>query len=165
MGLREDEGEPLDAAGKERAIAVAYRPARGPEEPVYGVIRRDRDGEQRLLEPVRTVIPVSRDRLPVAELGRRHRGQQGQEHALQGPLTDLGLHHPPCARTRRIRVSTWAGRSRSCCCGCCNNQALPDEARQHGLRPLIRYFVCSVGRLTPSGRRLLCSRSNLRRDP
>ncbi len=34
MGLREDEGEPLDAAGKERAIAMAYRPARWPEEPV-----------------------------------------------------------------------------------------------------------------------------------
>ncbi len=40
-GLREGEGEPLDAAGKERALAVAYRPARWPEEPVYVVIRRD----------------------------------------------------------------------------------------------------------------------------
>ncbi len=38
-GLREDEGEPLDAAGQERALAVAYRPARGPEEPVGGVLR------------------------------------------------------------------------------------------------------------------------------
>ncbi len=95
-GLREDEGEPLDAAGKERALAVAYRPARWPEEPVYGVIRRDGDGEQRLLEPVCMVILVSRERQPVAELGRRHRGQQGQENAFQGPLTDLGLHHPPC---------------------------------------------------------------------
>ncbi len=28
-GLREDEGEPLDAAGQERAIAVAYRPTGG----------------------------------------------------------------------------------------------------------------------------------------
>ncbi len=36
-GWREDEGEPLDAAGKERALAGAYRPARGPEEPVCGV--------------------------------------------------------------------------------------------------------------------------------
>ncbi len=27
-GLREDEGEPLDAAGQERALAVAYRPGR-----------------------------------------------------------------------------------------------------------------------------------------
>ncbi len=95
-GLREDEWEPLGAAGKERAIVVAYRPARWPEEQVYVVIRRDGDGEQRLLEPVCTVIPVSRDRLPVAELVRQHRGQQGQENAFQGPLTDLGLQHPPC---------------------------------------------------------------------
>ncbi len=58
-GLLEDEGEPLDAAGKERAIVVAYRQARGPAEPVCGVIRRDGDGEQRLLEPVCTVILVS----------------------------------------------------------------------------------------------------------
>ncbi len=73
MGLREDEGEPLDAAGKERAIAVAYQPGRGPEEPVCVVIRRDWDGGQRLLEPVCTVIPVSHDRLPLADLVRRHR--------------------------------------------------------------------------------------------
>ncbi len=68
MGLREDEWEPLDAAGKERAIVVAYRPARWPEEQVCVVIRRDWDGEQRLLEPVCTVIPVSHDRLPVAAI-------------------------------------------------------------------------------------------------
>ncbi len=95
-GLREDAWEPRDAAGKERALAVAYRPARWPEEQVCGVIRRDGDGEQRWLGPVCTVMLVSRDRLPVAELVRRHRGQQGQENAFQGPLTDLGLQHPPC---------------------------------------------------------------------
>ncbi len=37
MKWREDEGEPLDAAGPERALAVAYGPARWPEEPVCGV--------------------------------------------------------------------------------------------------------------------------------
>ncbi len=89
-GLREAEGEPLDAAGQERVLAGAYRPAREPEEPVYGVIRRDGDGEQRWLVPVCMVIPVSHDRLPLAELVRRHCGQQGQEPACQRPLTDLG---------------------------------------------------------------------------
>ncbi len=84
-GLREDEGEPLDAAGKERALVVAYRLARWPEEQVCVVIRRDGDGERRLPEPVCTVILVSHDRLPVTELVRRHRGQQGQENAFQGP--------------------------------------------------------------------------------
>ncbi len=60
------------------------------------VIRCDGDGEQRLPGPVCMVIPVSRDQLPPAELVRRHRGKQGQENAFQGPLTDLGLQHPPC---------------------------------------------------------------------
>ncbi len=83
-GLREDEGEPLDAAGKERALAVAYRPARGPEEPVCGVLRRDGDGEQRWLGPVYMLIPVSRDRLPPAEWVRRHRGSRGRSMHPRG---------------------------------------------------------------------------------
>ncbi len=163
MGLREDEGEPLDAAGKERALAVAYRPARGPEEQVCVVLRRDWDGEQRLLEPVCTVIPVSRDRLPVAELVRRHRGKQGQENAFQGPLTDLGLHHPPCRSHAANQGFYLGGQIAQLLLRLLQYQVLPSEARQHGLRPLIRYFVCSVGRLTRSVRRLrlLCGKSNL----
>ncbi len=163
MGLREDEWEPLDAAGKERAIVVAYRPARWPEEQVYVVIRRDWDGEQRLLEPVYTVIPVSRDRLPVAELVRRHRGKQGQENAFKGPLTDLGLHHPPCRSHAANQGFYLGGQIAQLLLRLLQYQALPDAARQHGLRPLIRYFVCSVGRLTRSARRLrlLFSRGNL----
>ena len=39
---------------------------------------------------------VSRDRLPLAELVRRHRGQQGPENAFQEPLPDLGRQPPPC---------------------------------------------------------------------
>ncbi len=130
---------------------------------MYGVIRRDWDGEQRLLEPVCMVIPVSHDRLPVAELGRRHRGQQGQEHAFQGPLTDLGLHHPPCRSHAANQGFYLGGQIAQLLLRLLQYQALPSEARQHGLRPLIRYFVCSVGRLTRSARRLrlLCSRSNL----
>ncbi len=42
------------------------------------------------------MIPVSYDRLPLAELVRRHRGQQRQEPAFRGPLPDLGLQPPPC---------------------------------------------------------------------
>ncbi len=162
-GLREDEGEPLDAAGKERALVVAYRPARWPEEQVYVVIRRDGDGEQRLLEPVYTVILVSHDRLPVAELVRRHRGQQGQENAFQGPLTDLGLQHPPCRSHAAHQGFYLGGQIAQLLLRLLQYQALPSAARQHGLRPLIRCFVCSVGRLTRSARRLrlLCSKSNL----
>ncbi len=162
-GLREDEGEPLDAAGKERAIVVAYRPARGPEEPVCVVIRRDWDGEQRLLEPVCTVIPVSRDRLPVAELVRRHRGQQGQENAFQGPLTDLGLQPPPCRSHAANQGFHLGGQIAQLRLRLLPYQALPAAARQPGLRPLIRYCVGSVGRLTRSARRLrlLFGKSNL----
>ncbi len=60
------------------------------------VLRRDRDGEQRWPVPVCMVIPVSRDRLSLAERGRRHRGQQGQKPAFRGPLPDLGRQPPPC---------------------------------------------------------------------
>ncbi len=155
-GLREDEGEPLDAAGQERALAVAHRPARGPEEPVCGVLRSDGDGEQRLLEPVCTVIPVSRDRLPLAELVRRHRGQQGPEHALKGPLTDLGLQHPPCRSHAAHQGFCLGGQIAQQLLRLLPCQVLPSEARQHGLQPLIRYFASSVGRLR--------SRSNLRLD-
>ncbi len=155
-GLREEEWEPLDAAGKERAIVVAYRPARWPEEQVYVVIRRDWDGEQRLLEPVRTVILVSRDRLPVAELVRRHRGKQGQENAFKGPLTDLGLHHPPCRSHAANQGFYLGGQIAQLLLRLLQYQVLPSAARQHGLRPLIRCFVGSARRL-----RRLFSRSNL----
>ncbi len=130
---------------------------------MYGVIRRDGDGEQRLLEPVCMVILVSRDRLPVAELVRRHRGKQGQENAFKGPLTDLGLHHPPC-RSHAAHQGFYLG-GQIAQLRLLQYQALPDTARQHGLRPLIRYCVGSGGRLTRSAQRLrlrlLCSRSNL----
>ncbi len=75
------------------------RPA-GWEEQSYVVVRRRRDRGQTLLLPVYTVIPVSRDDLPLDELVRRHRGKQGRENAFKGPLIDLDLHHPSCRRFR-----------------------------------------------------------------
>ncbi len=165
-GLREDEGEPLNAAGQERALAGACRPARGPEEPVCGVLRRDGDGEQRLRVPVCMVMLVSHDRLPVAELVRRHRGQQGQENAFKGPLTDLGLHHPPCRSPAAHQGFYLGGQIAQLLLRLLPYQVLPSATRQPGLRPLLRYCAGSVGRLTRSARRLrlLCSRSNLHWD-
>ncbi len=81
---RENEKAPPDAAGQERAIAMAYQPARWPKKQVYLVLRRDGDGEQRLLVPVCTVMLVSYDRLSLAELVRRHRGQQGRSMRSRG---------------------------------------------------------------------------------
>ncbi len=107
----------------------------------------------RRLVPVCTVVPVSRDRLPLAELGRRHRGQQGPEPAFQGPLTDLGLQPPPC-RSHAAQQGFYLGARIAQLL-----RLLPSEARRPGL-----HCVDSVGRLTCSARLLLCSRSNLRWD-
>ena len=51
------------------------------------MIRRDGDGEQRLLVPVSTMIPVSYDRLPLA--GRPLAAQQG--FYLGGQIAQLRL--------------------------------------------------------------------------
>lgn len=37
----------------------------------------------------------SRDDLVVVGLAR-NRGKQGKENAFNGPLSEIGLHHPPC---------------------------------------------------------------------
>ncbi len=100
------------------------------------------------------MIPVSRDRLPLAELVRRHRGQQGQEPVFQGPLTDLGLQPPPChspATQQGFHLDAGIAQQ------LLPHQVLPSAARQHGLRPLTQYCVCSA-------LRLLFSRGNLRLD-
>ena len=116
MELRDDEWEPLDEGGAESATVVFHRPSGWDREEAYVVVRRTRDGDQLLMEPRYTVIPVGDDRLPVKEAVRRHRGKQGRENAFKGPLTDLNLHRPRASRTRRTRPSTPAGGSRSCCC-------------------------------------------------
>ncbi len=165
-GLREDEGEPLDAAGKERAIVVAYRPARWPEEQVYVVIRRGWDGEQRLLEPVCMAMLVSHDRLPLAELVRPAPWPAGAGECVPGAVDGPGLHHPPCRSQAANQGFYLGGQIALLLLRLLQYQALPAAARQPGLRPLIRYCVGSVGRLTRSARRLrlLCSRSNLQWD-
>ena len=48
--------------------------------------------------PTYTVIVVSRDDLPIADMVRMHRRKQGQENAFKGPLREMDLHHPPCRR-------------------------------------------------------------------
>ncbi len=163
---RADEGEPLDAVGKERALAGAYRPARGPEEPVCGVLRRDGDGEQRLPVPVCTVIPGSRDRLPLAELVRAAPRPAGAGACVPGAAEGPGLHPPPCRPHAAHQGFYLGARIAQLLLRRRPDQVLPDEARQPGLRPLIRYCVGSVGRRMRSARRLrlLCSRSNLRWD-
>lgn len=111
--MREEAWEGLDEDGVGQGCVVFSKPSRWAREEAYVVVRRLRDGEQLRIVLAYTVIPVSLHDLPVAELVRRHRGQQGQAHAFQGPPTDLGLHHRRRKCSARIRPSTLAGRSRS----------------------------------------------------
>ena len=138
----------------------------GWEEQSYVVIRRRRDRGQTLLLPVYTVIPVSRDDLPLDELVRRHRGKQGQENAFKGPLIDLDLHHPPCRKFRANQAFYICGHRAQVLLRAVQHRLLPASARRHGLRPLIRYLVRVGGRLVRSGRRwwLDFARNNFRLD-
>lgn len=91
LELAEREWEPQDAEGQERATVVYYRPTGWADEEVDAVVRLDRNGGEPRLLPALTVILVIREDLPQADLVRRHRGKQGQENALKGPLRKLCL--------------------------------------------------------------------------
>jgi len=136
----------------ESATLVYHRP-QGWAEHAYVVVRRLYDGAQRRLVPAYTVILVSRDDLPLAELVRRHRGKQGQENAFKGPLIDMDLHHPPCRRFHANQAFYVCGQIAQLLLRALQYRVLPSTARQHGLRPLIRYLMRTVARLVRSGRR------------
>ena len=102
-GLAESAWEDVGLCGE--AVLVRHRPD-GWVEHACVVVRKLLEGAQGDLFPVHTVIPVSRDDPPLAELVRRHRGRQGRENALKGPLRDLDLdlHHPPCRKLLANRI-------------------------------------------------------------
>ena len=85
-----------DLGMEEEAIFATHRPAGWDAEQHCVVVRRRTENGQMLLVPRRTVMLVSRDDLPLAELVLRHRGKQGQENAFKGPLRDMDPRHPPC---------------------------------------------------------------------
>ncbi len=74
-------------------------------------------------------------------------------------MPDLGLQPPPCRSHAAHQGFYLGGQIAPLLLRLLQEQWLRSEARRHGLRPLIRYCVGSVGRL-----RLLCSRGNLRLD-
>ena len=164
MELADRDWTPLDPERREEAALVFYKPKSWKEEEVYVVVRQQYEGQQKLLEPRYTVILTSRCDLPLPEVVRRHRGKQGQENAQKGPLTELGLHHPPCKSYVANQAFDPCGQIAQWLLELVQYQLLPEKARQHGLRPLIRDFVQTAGRLTCSGRRLrmLLGRGNLR---
>lgn len=149
----------------ERAILAWHRPEGWVEHP-YVVVRKVLEGAQGELFPTHTVILVSRDDLPLAELVRRHRGKQGQENAFKGPLRDLDLHHPPCRGLLANQLFYACGQLAQMLLRAVQFHLLPKSARKHGLRPLVRHFVRTVARLVrAAGRhRLLFAKTNLRLD-
>ena len=137
----------------EEAVVMRHRPAGWEAEQSYVVVRRLHESGQGRLFPAYTVILVSRDDLPVDELVRRHRGKQGHENAFKGPLIDLDLHHPPCRRFRANQAFYVCGQLAQLLLRAVQYRLLPAAARDHGLRPLIRYLVRTVARLVRTGRR------------
>lgn len=137
----------------EEAIFSYHQPAKWKKDQTYVVTRRWHDGEQWLLEPKYCVILVSRTDLSLKELVRRHREKQGQENAQKGPLIDLDLHHPPCRKFHANQAFYACGQIAQILLRALQYKALPKAERKHGIRPLIRKIVRSVGRLTYSGRK------------
>ena len=60
------------------------------------VIRRTYEEGQRLLLPHYSLILISRDDLPLADLVGRHRAKPGPQSACKGPPRELNLDRPPC---------------------------------------------------------------------
>lgn len=150
----------------EEAALVRHRPEGWYNEESYVVVRSHFDGDQRRLTPRHIFILVSRTDLPLRELVRRHREKQGQENAQKGPLIDLDLHHPPCQKLDANRAFYSCGQLAQMLLIAVQYQLLPQAARRHALRTLIRDLVRTAARLVRHGRRLVLkfAKSALRLD-
>jgi hypothetical protein len=150
----------------EEATIVRHRPEGWDREESYVVVRSHFDGDQRRLTPRHIFILVSRTDLPLRELVRRHREKQGQENAQKGPLIDLDLHHPPCQRLDANRAFYTCGQLAQMLLTAVQYQLLPQAARRHALRTLIRDLVRTAARLVRHGRKLVLkfAKSALRLD-
>jgi hypothetical protein len=139
----------------EEAAILRHRPDGWDEEESYIVVRSHFDGTQRRLTPRHIFILVSRTDLSLREMVRRHREKQGQENAQKGPLIDLDLHHPPCQKLDANRAFYTCGQLAQILLIATQYQLLPNAARRHGLRTLIRDLVRTAARLVRHGRKLV----------
>lgn len=168
--LEDVESLPDDAwkaiSSTEDAVFVYHKPSGWSRESPYVVIRSYYDGRQRLLRPRLSFILASRDDLPLEEIIRRHRGKCGQENAQKGPLIDLDLHHPPCHRFDSNRAFYLLGQLAQNLLIAIQHKLLPESARSHGIRTVIREFVRVAGRLVRHGRRWVMkfAKTSLRLD-
>jgi hypothetical protein len=138
--------------GTEEAALIRHRPY-GWEEESYVVVRSHYDGTQLRLMPRYLFILTSRPDLPLREIIRRHREKQGQENAQKGPLIDLDLHHPPCQKLWANRAFYTCGQLAQILLIATQYLLLPEKARSHSLRTLIRDLVRNAARLVRTGRK------------
>lgn len=165
-GLPDTAWTPIRDDGTEEAIISHHHPAGWGCEQTYVVTRSWYDGCQKLTTPRHSVILVGNAELPLKEIVRRHREKQGQENAQKGPLIELDLHRPPCRDFAANQAFYACGQIAQVLLLALQYKALPTEARKHGLRPLIRDVVRTVGRLTSSSRKwkLLFAKTIFRLD-
>jgi hypothetical protein len=160
----EEDWEAINDDGTEHAAYIYHKPGGWKREQAYVVVRSMYQGSQKLLYPRYTFILASRDDLPLAEIVKRHRGKQGQENALKGPLIHLDLHHPPSGNFNANRAFYSAGQIAHILLVALQMQLLPKEARAHGIRTIIRDLVRVAGKLVRHARKwkLLFSKSALK---
>ena len=65
----------------------------------------------------------------------------------------MDLHHPPCRKFHANQAFYACGQIAQILLRGLQYKALPKKERKHGIRPLIRKLVRSVGRLTCSGKK------------
>ncbi len=163
-GFIETDWEAINDDSSEHAAYIYHRPGGWRHEQAYVVVRTMQQDKQKLLFPRYTFILVSRDDLPLAEVVRRHRGKQGQENALKGPLIHLDLHHPPCGVFNANRAFYAVGQIAQILLVALQMKLLPFDARKHGIRTIIRDLVRVAGKLVYHARKwkLLFAKSALR---
>lgn len=160
----ESDWEAINEDGSEHAAFLYHRPGGWKQEQTYVVVRTMQEDKQKLLFPRYTFILVSRNDIGLAELVKRHRGKQGQENALKGPLIHLDLHHPPCGQFNANRAFYTAGQIAQVLLVALQMKLLPKEARSHGIRTIIRDLIRVAGKLVYHARKwkLLFAKSALR---
>ena len=133
--------EPVDAKKREEYVWVSHQPAEWNERQLYIAIRTFWDGDQRLMYPRYSFILTNIEDLSTPEIIRMHRGKQGQENEMKGPLIDLDLHHPSSESFMANRVIYTIGQLAQILIRCVQYLALPKSFWKKQLRTIIRQVV------------------------
>ena len=153
--LPNEDWEPIKDDRTEYGLYVRYRPNNWEEEQSYVVIRSLCEGPQRSLWPKYTVILVSRNDIPLREVVKRHRSKQGQENLHKGPLIHLDLHHPPCQKFDANQAYYIAGQIAHNLLVALKFELLPEQARSHSIRTIMRDLVRTGAKLVKKARKFI----------